>query len=329
MTDLLVSSDSNTKTKPQWSFALAMIIVAGVLIGGWFFLITYHYHLTFFSVVSPMLAGSAVIAYAIWKGRIQHCILSLVLGVLLASIIYGTFQGLRYFSFRKMAIDQYVADYSLDTAQAEQELENTLLEKTTVISSAMPLSGSGRQVTGTEYLIYWLYDFGMILLSTVGGAWRAVGRLYCQHCNKYYGRIVTGSGSIGLMKLGWVDRTETENFLRLLTMKHFEQLGTLLKSKQTRSAGIEIQAERCDTCNTNPISFIAVRPRTILSSNQPMVFQHTLASDEYERLLSFATVNNKASWLPLNEQWLISMSTLALFIGGLTLLIGLLQNSMS
>jgi hypothetical protein len=321
---------------------LAIILVGGISSGVLFCAITYNYQFIFFSAMIPALAAFGTISYAVWKGSIRSRPYSLALGLLLAVLIYGVFQGARYVTFRRQVVESYMAQYGATAGEAEQMMDEDLLAQTgaggflgfigwqlqrgMVISSVYRVTGPANEVTGSAYLVYWLYDAVLIFGGALSGAWWANSRTYCEHCRKYYGRIKTSGSDMGMDRLGWVEKQSTEEFARLLDAGHFEQAGTLLRGKRSRQVGLDIQIERCDSCDTKPV-LLSIYGRRSFWTSQPRLFlRREISPDDYSRLTAFATFTIRKRRISTTDEWALSLSLAVLFISGLFLLAGLAQS---
>ncbi len=333
-----------TDHQENWLLALVVIVAGGFLTGALFLAITYQYQMIFFSPIVPSLAAFVIVCYAIWQGRIRGRVFCLALGLLLGVLIYGSYQGMRYAAFRQLSVSQLSQTYGTGLSYGELQgmVDDLLLENTGatgflgyvreqmqqgMVIRSTPLPTSANQVTGSGYLLYWLIDAVFILGGALSGAWRANERAYCEHCHKYYGRITNTYGDMGLQRLGWIDKQQTDEFARLIDLGHFEQAGTLLRRKRSRQAKNDIQIERCDSCDVTPVTLSAYQARSMWSSQQTMLFRQFITSEEYRRLTAFADIDSRKPRLSGAHVWAINMLLVVLFLAGLMFLWSALQAS--
>jgi len=332
---------NNQRSQALW-FALAVVALAGPLIGLMFFAVTPQRELQFLSAFVPALAAFATMAYLTWQTRLRNIVFGLILAVVLAFLTFGTEQALRYLHFRSISVTGFIQrDGNSLTIDAAERMVDKILEQRTgatgflgyvryamsvgvVVSSSYAPIGPTNQVTGSGVLFYWFADGLIILGGALSGAWWANRRTFCVHCQSYYGRISTGGADMGLKRIGWIARESIDEFTRLINADHLEQAGTLLQNYRMANVGLELRAEYCPSCDTNPVIISAYRVRRFRGSDRNLAFRHTMSADDYHRLTTFAQVISHKWSLEVADEWMLGMGIVVAFLGGILWLYGVI-----
>lgn len=339
-----MTSQANTasaisqKQNENLGIVFLVIIIGALLTSALFLAITSESRLIFFSAIVPAIGAFAVICYAIWQGRVRDQLFSLLLGLLLGLLIYGSYQAMRYLVFRKIATDTYQSQNAATPEEAVRILDQTLLEQTgttgflgyvryemktgMLIQSTTPPMGPSNHITGVGVLFYWVYDAVIILGGALSGAWWAHRRAFCEHCHRYYGRIKSNGIDMGTERIGWLENQAADEFKRLLEIDHFEQAGALIKNQKSKRANFELRIEHCDSCNTNPVILSAYRPFKANSSGTGLLYRRKIDPEDYDRLTAFANLKIGKPFLGSNNEWLIALILAIVFISGLIALAG-------
>lgn len=276
---------------------IAAAFVGGV-IGGIAMVVTAR--ATHYAVLPAGVGGFvAVIIFslAIWYGSVKDPLINPLLAVIMSIVVYGTYHFAEYVDFRQTLSNEIRAELGdLDQATTDLIIEDYLIEETGssgfigyvrhLLKYGYIVSRIGvrERQTGTGETVFNIaLDFGLILFVSVVAALMATRRAFCEHCKRYYGRMSL-SWTADMEILGRVGRDAAEEFLRNIRSNQYPQARKLIQRKQFLTPCLEIQIERCKTCDVTPILLTAMRTGGVLSNRREVVFQQVISPEQYRQL---------------------------------------------
>jgi hypothetical protein len=282
---------------PGVILVIATALVGGV-IGGIVMVITARG--THYAILPAGVGGFAAViifSLAIWYGKVKDPLINGLLALVMSIVVYGTYQFVEYMDFRQTLSNDIRADLGdLDQETTDLIIEEYFIDETGssgfigyvrhLLKYGYIVSRIGRpdRQTGTSETIFnLLLDFGLILVVSVLAALMANGRAFCDHCKRYYGRMSI-SWTAGMEILGRVGRDAADDFLNHIKSNQYAQARKLIQRKQFFTPCLEIQIERCKTCDVTPIMLTAMRTGGVLSSRRDAVLQQIISPEQYRQL---------------------------------------------
>ena len=253
-----------------------LAIIVGGMIG---FTVGVFSHLLYIVFLFPLVMGinnGKMIVDAIQKAKIRSAPQLILLSILSAVIIYGTFHYTRYIGFQVKASMEIFS--GLDEATEEENLQATkafldyALEEETghsgflgyILYEASQGAIIGRLFRSSSVnlgpvlaWLYWLIEFGIILGVTIQKGKKVMNTSFCESCGNWYGREKH------------LDGTSSANetvLLDLIKQKDFTGLDTLIE-KNTEAPSLEVYLQGCQVCGKSQSQLLVRRAFQSAKSN--------------------------------------------------------------
>jgi hypothetical protein len=250
-------------TSPQSS--VATIIVMTLLVVVWALMVgltvSVFSNLIYIVFLFPFVMGinsGKMIVDAVQRAKIRTTSQLVLLSVLSAVVMYGTFHYTRYIGFQIKASMEVFSGF--DEATQEENLQVTkafldyVLEEETghsgflgyILYEANQGATLGRLYRSSSFnlgpvltWLYWLIEFGIILGVSIQKGKSVMGRAFCEACGNWHG---------GEKHLGGTASTNESVLLDLLNQKDFTALGKLIE-KNAEIPSLEVYFQGCQVCD--------------------------------------------------------------------------------
>jgi hypothetical protein len=281
-----------------------LLVIITALLGGWLsgIAMILLFRATRY-LIAPAVVGGFVgvilLSIAIWQGRVRDVLLNSLFAVVMGIVIYGTFQADQYWDFRQSLANDIQSQLGdLDQGTVDTIIDEYLIDETGstgfigyvrhLLKYGVTVSRMGvfsRQTSTGETLLYVVIDILLVLGVLVLGTIMATRRAFCDHCKRYYGRMSI-SWTAGMEILGRVARKSATDFLNLIEANQYGQAHKLIERKQFLTSCLEIQIERCKTCDHTPITLTAMQTGGLLSNRRKVVYRQNISPQQYRQLAS-------------------------------------------
>jgi hypothetical protein len=219
----------------------------------------------------PLVMGinnGKMIVEVIQRAKVRTTTQLVLLSVLSAVVMYGTFHYTRYLGFQlKTSMEIYSGlseatetenwrtaklflDYALERETGYSGFPGYMLYESRQGATIGRLFRS-RSVNLGPLLtwLYWLMEFGIILGVTIQNGKKVTGMLFCESCGNWFG---------GERHLGGTTAANEHLLLNLIKQKNFIELGKLLE-KNTELPSTEVYFQGCEVCNGSQSQLIVRR----------------------------------------------------------------------
>lgn len=245
-----------------------LTVIWGLMVG---FTVGVFSHLIYIVFLIPVVMGinsGKVVVEVIQRAKVRATAQLVLVSVLSAVVMYGTFHYTRYLGFQLKASMEIFSGFS--EATETENLEATRLFLDYALEEETGYSGfpgymlyEARQGATIGRLfrsssinlgplliwLYWLMEFGIILGVTIQKGKKVIGRSFCESCGNWYS---------GEKHLGGTTVANEHLLLDLIKQKDFIELGKLLE-KNAELPSTEIYFQGCEVCNGSESQLIVRR----------------------------------------------------------------------
>jgi hypothetical protein len=245
-----------------------LVVLWGLMIG---LTVGVFSHLIYIIFLIPLLMGFSsgkMIVDAIQRAKIRTIALLVLLSVLSAVVMYGTFHYTRYLGFQVKASLEIFSGLSeateTENLQVTKAFLDYALEEETgysgflgyILYEARQGTTIGRLFRSTSTHLgpvltglYWLMEFGIILGVTLQEGKKMIGMSFCESC---------GNRINGERHLGGTTPANEHLLLDLIRQKDFTELGKLLE-KNAELPSTEVYFQGCQMCGSSQSQLIVRR----------------------------------------------------------------------
>ena len=249
-----------------------------------------HFYLILvFALIEGLLAGGVVVL-AMRVGKVRSKFVAVIFGILAGLITYGTYWYGDYYLFKQ----QVANDRSGSSRQQSDELVDTIFKTETgqpgVVGFLMYQAKEGFGITSSSYAGssarttdltlqgttaygYYAVELLAICLIAAAAAFRAAGTPFCERDNRFFTTKLVGR----------IPKDSADQFMTMARVGDWRGASMLLEKSKSkmRYPYLEIQAQRCPACNTNPVPVSVTRKQGSRKSAQKVVFKTTLTPEQY------------------------------------------------
>lgn len=248
--------------------ATAIVALGGALIGIVTGLVSSFIYIVFLFPLVMGYAGGQVLAGAIRLARIRKTYPLILMSLLAAVAIYGTFHYGKYVSLQiGMSLEMFhgltpalddenfpvaraVVDYALQEETGHSGfIGYMLLRANEGISIGRFYSSRRVNLSSALTWLYWILEFGIILGVTFSMGRRLSSKPFCESCGNWYD---------GEKHLGGTAAANESSVLDLIRQKGFVELGELLE-ENAEVPSVEMYLEGCRECDKGPSRLIVRR----------------------------------------------------------------------
>lgn len=233
---------------------LLAAVVVGVLIGALLFMSS---KLIYLICLSPIIAagiGGWIMMQAIKLGKVRHGLVTLLFGLALGGVAYGTFRYGEYLDFRTATREAILSEnVNIDSSNVDFVLDAILEEETgspgffgfvtlqarsgmTLTNRRAATGGDGIVVNQQLTIAYWVLE--IILMLAIAGvlASSQAGEPFCEDTNQW----------LKMREIGQVSKEYMEEFLQLLQAEDFRSAGRLIEHGKVKSKSLlKVEAGHC------------------------------------------------------------------------------------
>ncbi len=235
----------------------ASSIVGGVAIGTLTHFIALLVYLIILFPFAMGVAGGAVIALGVHKGKVRNPAIAGFFGILTGAILYSTLHIADYWHFQRTAAEEINKELGqANSAPTDQLLDAYLQEQTGSTGffgyikysaqqgvSIGRLGSRGFNLGETGTWIYWALEFGAICTMTGAAAYFAARNPFCETCDQWYA---------DKHAIGSVPPPASEQFLSLLNRDELIPAGKLMNPLiLSQPPYWTVQQQSCNTCATS------------------------------------------------------------------------------
>lgn len=251
---------NSRKTTIVRIFPILVMTLAGILIGVITSIVSNLIYLVFLFPTAIGFLGAMSINRTINKAKIWKTSQGILLGAIMALVIYGAYHYSNYRTFRLQMILLMNAELSEATGEPSDKVANAftdyaLKEETgysgfigyIMYTAAQGLSigklfrTSDINIGPILTWLYWLAEFGIILWITSNAGKIASREPFCEYCNAWYGKE---------KHVGGVSLQDSARLLQLIDKRDFSELGKTLQ-KDAGLPSLEVYMRCCETCQTS------------------------------------------------------------------------------
>ncbi len=275
--------------KVIFNFVTIMIltVLAGLILGITFAVIGSFFYIVFIFPLVMGFAGSRILADAIHRAKIRRTDQVILLSLLMAITIYGTYHYGRYVVFqvrtslemfpslsaatedKNLKVTKAIVDYALEQDTGHSGFIGYMLFRAKEGVTIGRFYRSSRLNLGPILTwFYWMLEFGIVLWIPISTGKKLIGMPFCETCGNWYGKE---------KHLGGTNRANETILLDLIKQKDFIQLGKLIE-KNAELPSVEMYLQSCEICNKSN-SHLVVR-RAFRGSKGGLQF-----SDELQTVL--------------------------------------------
>jgi hypothetical protein len=245
-----------------------LIIIWGLMVG---FAVGVFSHLIYIVFLIPVVMGinnGKMIVDVIQRAKVRTTAQLVLLSILSAVVMYGSFHYTRYLGFQLKASMEIFSGLSeameTENLQATRLFLDYALEEETghsgfpgyILYEARQGVAIGRLFRSSSVnlgplltWLYWLMEFGIILGLTFQKGKKAMGASFCEACGNWYG---------GEKHLGGTTAANEHLLLNLIKQKDFIELGKLLE-KNAELPSTEVYFQGCQVCGSSQSQLIVRR----------------------------------------------------------------------
>lgn len=255
--------------------SVATLIVITLLVMVWALMVGFTVgvfsHLIYIVFLFPLVMGinsGKMVVDAAQRAKVRTASQLILLSLLSAVMIYGTFHYSRYLGFQLKASMEIFS--GLDEATEAENLQVTkafldyALEEETghsgflgyMLYEAKEGATIGRLFRSSSFnlgpvltWLYWLMEFGIILGVTIQKAKKVMNTSFCESCGNWYGRE---------KHLGGTASANESYLLDLIQQKDFAGLGTLIE-RNAEIPSLEVYFQGCQVCGKSQSQLVVRR----------------------------------------------------------------------
>jgi hypothetical protein len=217
-----------------------------------------------YPVVMAINSGKTIVE-ALQRTKVRKISQLLLLSLLSAVTMYGTYHYCRYLGFQLQAsveifeglseategenlgVTKMFLDYALEEETGHSGFLGYMLYEAKQGVSIGRLSRSSSLNLGPVLTwLYWLMEFGIILGVTIQKGKKVIGMSFCEACGNWYGTE---------KHLGGTASANESILLDLIRQKDFSGLGTLIE-KNAEVPSLEVYFQGCQVCRKSPSQLV-------------------------------------------------------------------------
>jgi hypothetical protein len=248
------------------SLAILATLIVGLLVGLLAGFLSKLVYIVFLFPLGVGLVAGFFLEKTIAGAKVRKVTQGALLGCLMAVTVYGTYQVTNYVAFRGQALFEMHQKFLEETGESEPMVANLFvdyaLKKETGFSgfpgyilytnkqgvTVGKTFGSGINLGPFFTWIFWLLEVAIIGWVTVRKGRQAADRLFCETCQRWYGKEY---------HIGGVSAARAEALTQLLERRDFARAGVMLES-DAELPSLEVYARSCGNCNSSD-TWLALR----------------------------------------------------------------------